>query len=54
MRQKTIANLRVLKLESEEERELGEYLRREEENRLQFMEELRKFKAEFKRLKTEN
>ena len=54
LRQRTLAYLKVQELENQEQYELSQYLKKEEQNRLQFMEELQKFKTEYKRIKTEN
>lgn len=39
---------------SKEEQELEEYLENEEKDRIEFMEELKNFKSEYNRLKSEN
>jgi hypothetical protein len=52
LRQKTLAHLRNdANLEAQQ---LREYLRSDEEDRAEFMEELKKFKGEYNRLKAEN
>jgi hypothetical protein len=52
LRQKTITNLRIFKMEQDEAIELEEYLKREEHNRNLFLEELKKFKNDYKKLKS--